>query len=75
MIVIYYSPIILHYPLFSTSQLVLMVKNPSTNSGDIRDMGLIPRFGRYPGIRRGNPFHYSCKVNPMDRGMEQRLEF
>ena len=26
-----------------------MVKNPSANSGDIRDVSLIPRVGRSPG--------------------------
>ena len=75
MIVIYYSPIILHYPLFATSQLVLVVKNPSVNAGDIRDMGLIPGLGRSPGIGHGNPLHYSCQENPMDRGVRQRSEF
>ena len=68
MIVIYYSHIILHYPLFSTSQLMLIVKNPSANSGDIRDMGLIPGLGRAAGGRHGNPLQYSCLANPMDRG-------
>ena len=31
------------------------VKNPSTNSGDIRDMGLIPGSGRSPGDGHSNP--------------------
>ena len=26
-----------------------MVKNPPANAGDLRDVGLIPRLGRYPG--------------------------
>ena len=30
------------------SQVVLLVKNPSTNPGDIRDIGSIPRSGRSP---------------------------
>ena len=30
--------------------------------------GLIPRLGRSPGERNGNPFQYSCLGNPMDRG-------
>ena len=45
-----------------------MVKNPPANAGDIRDMGLIPELGRSPGGGHGNPFHYSCLENPMDRG-------
>ena len=44
------------------------VKNPPANAGDIRDTGLIPRSGRSPGGRYGNPLHYSCLGNSMDRG-------
>ena len=32
-----------------------MVKNLSANAGDVRDMGSIPVFGRYPGEGHGNP--------------------
>ena len=45
-----------------------MVKNPSANAGDIRDVGLIPRLGRSPGGGHGNPLQYSCLENPVDRG-------
>ena len=45
-----------------------MVKNPSANAGDIRNVGLIPRLGRSPGEGHGNPFQYSYLENPMDRG-------
>ena len=31
------------------SQVVLVVKNPPANAGDIRDVGLIPGWGRFPG--------------------------
>ena len=48
-----------------------MVKNPPANAGDIRDAGSIPGSGRSPGGRNGNPFHYSCLKNPMDRGAWQ----
>ena len=44
-----------------------MVKNPSANAGDIRDVGLIPGLGRFPGGRHGNPLQYSCLENPTDR--------
>ena len=37
------------------SQVVLMVKNPSANAGDTRDMGLIPELGRYSGGGHDNP--------------------
>ena len=43
------------------------VKNPSANAGDIRDIGLIPGSGRSPRGENGNPLHYSCLKNPMDR--------
>ena len=31
-----------------------MVKNPSANAGDVRDLGLIPGSGRPPGGGHGN---------------------
>ena len=48
-----------------------MVKNLSANVGDMRDVGLIPGLGRFPGGEHGNPFQYSCLENPMDRGAWQ----
>ena len=45
-----------------------MVKNPSANAGDIRDLGSIPGLGRSPGERHSNPLQYSCLENPMERG-------
>ena len=50
------------------SQVVPVVKNPTTNAGDIKDEGSIRRLGRYPGGRHGNPLQYSCLENPTDRG-------
>ena len=44
------------------------VKNTPANTGDIRDMGLIPGLERSPGGEHGNPLQYSCLENPMDRG-------
>ena len=43
----------------------LVVKNLPANAGDA---GLIPASGRSPGVGNGNPLHYSCLGNPMDRG-------
>ena len=34
----------------------------------LRDMGLIPGLGRSLGGGHGNPLHYSCLENPMNRG-------
>ena len=45
-----------------------MVKNPTDNIGDVRDMGLIPGLGKSPGEGHGNPLLYSGLENPMDRG-------
>ena len=53
------------------SQEVLVIKNPPTNAGDIRDVGLIPGLGRSPGEGHGNPLQYSHLDNPMDRGAWQ----
>ena len=44
---------------------MLVVKNLPANAGDIRDAGLIPGWGRFPGGGRGNPLlEYSCLENP-----------
>ena len=49
------------------SQVVLAVKNLPASAGDIRDMSLIPGWGRPPREENGNPLQYSCLENPMDR--------
>ena len=48
--------------------MVLVVKNPPANTGDIRDVGSIRRSGRFPGGGHGNSLRYSCPENPMSRG-------
>ena len=50
------------------SQVVLMVKNPFANAGDVSS---IPGLGRSPGGRDGNPAQYFCLENPMDGGARQ----
>ena len=40
-------------------QVVLGVKNPPANAGDIRDTGSVPGSGRYPGDGNGKPLQYS----------------
>ena len=32
------------------------------------DPGSVPRWGKSPGERHGNPLQYSCLEKPMDRG-------
>ena len=44
----------------------LRSKESACNAGDA---GLILRLRRSPGEGNGNPFHYSCLENPMDRGV------
>ena len=50
------------------SQVVLVVKNPPANAGDIIDAGSIPGLEISPGGGHGNPLQYSCLENSMDRG-------
>ena len=63
---------ILNYSHLSELQVsqvaVIVVKNLPANSGD---MGSIPGSGRSPGEENGNPLHYSCLENSMDRGAWQ----
>ena len=44
-----------------------MIKNLPANAGDLRDLGLIARWGRYPEEENGNLLQYSRMENPMDR--------
>ena len=53
------------------SQVVLVVKNPPANAGDIKGVGSVSRSGRYPGGENDNPLQYSYLENPMDRGAWQ----
>ena len=50
-----------------TSQAALVVKSPSANAGDIRDVGSTPGLRRSSGGGNGNPLRYSCLENPMHR--------
>ena len=38
-------------------------KEPASNTGHIKDVGLIPGSGRFPGGGNGNPHQYSCLEN------------
>ena len=55
----------------NTNLVVLVVKNPPANAGDIRDVGSIPGPGRSPGGVHGNPLQYSCLEKPMNREVWQ----
>ena len=57
------------FPFINTCILVVLVvvKNPPANAGDIRDADSVPGLGRYPG--GGRATHSSILAeNPMDRG-------
>ena len=56
----------IHY--LGASPVALVVKNLLAHAGDIRDIGLIPGSGRFPGEGNGNLLQYSCLENPMDGG-------
>ena len=59
--------------LLGALHVVLVVKNPSANEGEVREAGSVPLLGRSPAVRNDNPFHYSCLENPMDRGARQAM--
>ena len=35
---------------------------------NVGDLGSSPGLGRFPGEGNGNPLHYYCLENPIDRG-------
>ena len=53
--------------------MVLVVKNPPANTGDIRDLGSITGLGRPPGGGHSSPPQYACLESTMDRGAWQAL--
>ena len=64
--------IIIHgvYPL-SQLPLWLNSKEFSCSAGDAGDLDSLPPSGRSPRGGNGNPLHYSCLGNPMERGVWQ----
>ena len=60
------------YCIFHTSwasQVVLVVKNPPANAGDVRGTSSIPGLGRPLRGEHGNPLEHSCLENSTDRGV------
>ena len=51
-------------PEMMASEVMLVVKNPPADAGNLRNVDLIPGSGRCTGGRHGNPLHYSCLKNP-----------
>ena len=56
------------YFLVAAFLVVLVVKDPPANAGDIRDMGSIPGCKDFPRGGHGNVLQYSCLEHPTDRG-------
>ena len=48
------------HPPPQSPPVALVVKHLPANAGDIRDAGLIPLLGRFPGGGPVNPLQYSC---------------
>ena len=46
-------------------------KESASSAGVAGGAGSIPELGRSPGEEHGNPLHYSCLENPVDRGARQ----
>ena len=46
--------------------MVLVVKEPPANAGELKDEGSIPDWE--DPLEEGNPLQYPCLRNPMDRG-------
>ena len=53
------------------SDVALVVKNPTSNAVDLRDMDSIHGSGRSSGGGHHNPLWYACLEDPMDRGAWQ----
>ena len=51
------------------SEVVLVVKNPPANIGNIRDTGSIPGSGKSPRGGHGNPPQYPCLENSRQRSL------
>ena len=66
----YWSAVPLTSPLESHIRDKYFLGGPvgKESSCSVRDLGLIPGLGPFPGEECGNPFQYSCLENPMDRG-------
>ena len=55
------------------SQVVLEVKKPPANAGDLRYAGSIPGWGRTPRGGHGDLLHHPQLENPRDTGEPGRL--
>ena len=51
--------------------MALVVKNTPASAEEIREVGLTPGSGRFPGGGHDTPLQYSFLENPVDRGAWQ----
>ena len=58
---------------YQASQVVLVVKNPPANAGDVRDVVSMLGLGRSTGGGHGTALQYSCLENLMDTGAWQTM--
>ena len=63
-----------HSGLSKSRKVMLVVKNPPANAGDVRDSSSVPGSGRSSGGGHGNPLQYSCLGNLMIRGVWQAID-
>ena len=54
-------------PVYKASQVVPVVRNPPTSTGDARCEGSVLGWGRSPGGGNDNPLQCSCLENSMNR--------
>ena len=47
--------------------MALVVRKLPASAVDVRDVGLIPGLGRFPGEGNGSPLQYPCLENPIDK--------
>ena len=59
------------FGLLTHTEWALVIKNSPANAGEVRDAGLIPRWGRPPGGRHRNPFQYSCTYSCLENFMNR----
>ena len=57
----------LSQPLSDLKEIYYGVSDGKESTCNVGDLGMIPGSGRSPGEGNGNPLHYSCLENPMDR--------
>ena len=59
-------PLLLLLPI-KWGQLTIVVKNPPSKAGNVREAALTPGSGKSPGGGQSNPLQYFFLENPMDR--------